>query len=58
MHWEKYIELTFVSKVDLHCVTDKIHIGMPMPMPMPIPMPSFQNGLFKNYIHCSILNYL
>ena len=38
MHCEKYIELTFDSEGDLHCITDKVHIGMPMPMP------SFPNG--------------
>ena len=44
MHCEKYIELTFDSEGDLHCITDKVHIGMPMPIAMPMPMPSFPNG--------------
>ena len=35
----KYIELTFDSNGDLHCVTEVLN-GIPIPMPMP----SFPNG--------------
>ena len=41
MHWETCIEPTFDYKGDLHCITDKGHIGMPMSMP------SFANGRIK-----------
>ena len=40
MHRGKYIELTFDSNGDLHCVTEKVLNGIPIPMPMP----SFPNG--------------
>ena len=51
MHWEKYIELTFDSKGDFRCITDKVHIGMPMPMP------SFPSGSFHvNKIKAHIIN--
>ena len=52
MHWETYIKLTFDSKGDLHCMADKVHIGISMPMPMP--MPSFPNGLFYVLFACGL----
>ena len=54
MHWEKYIELTFDSKRGLHCITGKIHVGMPMAMPMPIPR--FPNGRPRAIYSCHNFN--
>ena len=52
MHWETYIELTFDSEGDLHCMADKVHIGISMPMSMP--MPRFPNGLFYVLLACGL----
>ena len=54
MHWEKYIELTFDSKRGLHCITGKIHVGMPMAMPMPLPR--FPNGRPRAIYSCHNFN--